>query len=111
MRQFPRDYDQCEVAEFLCRNWLPEESKDDIIFKQNGSVTVTNLDDKTSKQLIEAIHVKQNFGRKLYCNGFVPFTPKKLNQDGNESPEQSQVKQQPIGLSISSPATVRTGSP
>ena len=70
VRQFPKDYDQGEVIEFLCRNGLPEKNRDDIIFKQNGSVTVTNLDDETSKKLIQAVHGKQNIGRKLYLQWF-----------------------------------------
>ena len=50
-----------------------------------------------------------NFGRKLYCNDFVPLTPTKVKQD--ESSDQSQVKDQAMGLSRSPPAAVRPSSP
>ena len=108
IRQFPKDYDQGEVTEFLCRNGLAEENKDNIIFKQNGSVTVTNLDNETSKQIIEAIHGKQNFGRKLYCNGFVPFTPSKVSPHTEQSPDQhAPANQQPTSLT----KVAQAGSP
>ena len=28
-------------------------------------------------QLMDAIHNKKNFGKKLYCNGFIPLSPVK----------------------------------
>ena len=77
VKQFPRETDQGEVVEFLCRTGLPEDKKDDIIFKSHGTVTIRNLDNATSKMLIEAIHGKVNFGKKLYCNGIIPLTPEK----------------------------------
>ena len=67
--------------DFLCRSGLPESNKDDIVFKPNGTVTIKKLDDQTSKLMIEAIHGKQNFGRKLFCNGFIPLTPRKESTD------------------------------
>jgi hypothetical protein len=72
IRQCPKEYDQGEVLEFLCRNGLPESNKDEIVYKPNGTVTVKKLDDQTSKLMIEAIHDKENFGRKLFWNGFIP---------------------------------------
>ena len=77
IRQFPRDFDEGEVMEFLCRSGLPETKKDEVILKPNGTVTIKNLDEITSNLLITAIYGKQNFGRKLFCNGIIPLTPKK----------------------------------
>ena len=77
IRQFPKEYDQGEVMEFLCRSGLPETKKDEVILRSNGIVTIKNLDDITSNLLITAIHGKQNFGKKLFCNGIIPLTPKK----------------------------------
>lgn len=101
-----------KVVEFLCRSGLPEDKKDDITFNQNGSVTVRNLDDGTSRSLIEVIHGKQNFGKKLFCNGIVPLTPKKDNQaaqhqqaSASATPPASPVRAQPT-----SPAKSPTGS-
>ena len=46
IKQLPKDADQGEVIEFLCRWGLSEEKKDDITFKANGTVTVKNLNDE-----------------------------------------------------------------
>ena len=69
----------------MCRNGLPEEQKDDIVIKTNGSVTIRNLDNTVSRTLIEAIHGKVNFGKKLYCNGFISLSPQK-QENGPGSP-------------------------
>ena len=58
-------------------NGLHDEKKDSISFRANGVVTISDLDSTTSKVLIDAIHGKTNFGRKLYCNGVIPLTPEK----------------------------------
>ena len=78
----PKDKDQGEIIEFLCRSGLSEDKKDNITFKTNGAIVVKNLTDEESKSLIDAIHGKKFFGRKLFCNGIVPLTP--------EKPEESQ---------------------
>ena len=46
IRQFPRDFDEGEVMEFLCRSGLPETKKDQVILKPNGTVTIKNLDEE-----------------------------------------------------------------
>ena len=75
IKHFPKDTDQGEVTEFLCTNGLPADKTDDILFKPNGTVIVKNLDNKSSQSLIAAIHGKENFGKKLFCNGIIPLTP------------------------------------
>ena len=80
IRQFPKDTDQGLVMEFLCRSGLPEDKKDTAVFKSNGVVTINDLDNNTSKVLIEAIHGNFEFGRRLYCNGVIPLTPQKQAQ-------------------------------
>ena len=77
IKQLPREYDQGEVIEFLCRSGLPENKRDEAIFNTNGSITIKNLDNDTSRVLIEAIHGQYNFDKKLFCNGLVPLTPRK----------------------------------
>ena len=81
IRQFPRDTDQGEIVEFLCKEGLPDDKKEDISFQAKGVVTISNLDNATSKQLIEAIHGKFNFGKRLYCNGVIPLTPDKKDSE------------------------------
>ena len=80
IRQFPKDTDQGLVMEFLCRSGLPEDKKDTAVFKSNGVVTINDLDNNTSKVLIEAIHGNFEFGRRLYCNGVITLTPQKQAQ-------------------------------
>jgi hypothetical protein len=79
IRQFPKDTDQGEVMELLCNSGLPEVKKENAVFNTNGVVSITDLDNSTSKVLIKAIHGKVNFGKKLYCNGIIPLTPEKPN--------------------------------
>ena len=77
IRQLPKDVDHGEVMELLCQSGLPEEKKDDTIISHNGIVSIKNLDNKTCKDLIDAVHGKVNFGKKLFCNGLIPLTPEK----------------------------------
>ena len=73
--------DHGEIVEFFCRWGLSEDRKEDIIINTNGKVTVNNLDDKESRSLIEALHSKTFFGRRFFCNGMVPLTPEKSEQE------------------------------
>ena len=81
IKQFHRDTDHGDIMEFLCASGLPAENKDDIVIKTNGVVSIRNLDNTTSKILIEAIHGKVSLGRKLFCNGIIPLTPEKKIPD------------------------------
>ena len=81
IRQFPKETDHGEIVDFICEAGLPVEKRDEIIIKNNGAVTIKNLDNEISRALIEVIHGKVNFGKKLYCNGFVPLTPQKKPDD------------------------------
>ena len=77
IRQFPKETDPSEIIEFVCKAGLPEEKKDEITIRSNGVVTIKNIDNETSNILIDSIHGKVNFGKKIFCNGFIPITPKK----------------------------------
>ena len=76
---FPRDTDQGMIVEFLINSGLPESHKENVKVKQNGTVMIDNLPNKDCIALIEAVHNKVNFGKKLYCNGVIPCTPEKLD--------------------------------
>ena len=43
----------------------------------NGSATIKSLENSECLALIEAIHGKTNFDKKLFCNGVIPLTPEK----------------------------------
>ena len=102
IRQFPRGADQGEIIELLCTNGLPEEKKESVTFRANGVVTISDLDSTTSKTLIDAIHGKLNFGKKLYCNGVIPLTP--------EKPSTAPVPADALPSPTATPAT-STGTP
>ena len=86
IRQLPLDTDQGEVVEFLCKKGLPDEKKDGITFKSNGVVDISGLDSNISKILIEAIHGKEIFGKKVCCNGVIPLTPEKAAHTDESMP-------------------------
>ena len=76
---FPRDTDHGQIVEFLISSGLPESMKNNISIKQNGAVLIETLPNDICVHLIESIHNKTGFGRRLYCNGIVPRTPDKVD--------------------------------
>ena len=51
IKQFPRDMDHGNILEFLCTKGLPENEKESVDFKVNGSVIIDNLDNETVQTL------------------------------------------------------------
>ena len=86
IKTFPKETDHGEIVEFLISSGLAETQKDNIQIKDNGSVTIRNLGSAECKILIENLHNKVKFGKKLYCNGIIPLTPPK-NDDQNSGEE------------------------
>ena len=92
---------------------LPEENKESIVIKPNGIVNIRNLDNATSKILIEAIHGKVSLGRKLYCNGIIPLTPEKKDavaEDVLTTAPPSASPPKPTGTSAANAVTVEQES-
>ena len=85
IKTFQKETDHALIMEFLIRSGLDEKHKDDVSFKSNGSVIIKNLENSECKHLISAIHNNEQFGKKLFCNGFIPLTPEK----GTEHPSSS----------------------
>ena len=79
--QFPKGMDNGKILEFLCRCSLPENKKDDVKVKDNGKVIIKNLSSKESSLLIEAIHGQTHFDRRMFCNGLIPLTPEKPEEN------------------------------
>ena len=77
VKQFPRDTDAGDIMEFLLMSGLPETHKESVLIKSNGAVTIKNLDNAVCRKLIENIHNKKHFNRRLFCNGIIPLTPVK----------------------------------
>ena len=98
IKHFPRDTDEGLIVEFLVKSGLPENKTDKIIFGNRGTVTIQDLSSSECSILIEKIHGKVNFEKKLYCNGVVPLTPAKIETThcNNISSSSQQVDKQNI---------------
>ena len=82
IKQFPKDTDHGAVIEFIIQCGLPAGKADNITINSRGTAVVRNLENSECLLLIEAIHGKRNFDKKLYCNGIVPLTPEKIGDSG-----------------------------
>ena len=80
---FPKNTDDGQIIEFLINSGMPESFKENVAIKPNGTVMIEHLPNEVCLTLIEAIHSKFNFGKKLYCNGVVPCTPQKVDNPSN----------------------------
>ena len=103
VKQFPKETDQGLIVEFLIESGLPESFKDTVMISSFGSATIRNLENSVCRTLIENIHNKRNFGRKLFCNGIIPLSPEKSSTDTSASVSSSASMQSP---SRSSSATL-----
>ena len=87
IRQFPKETDHGDIMEFLVNSGLPENLKESVSIKNNGSVAILNLGNGVCLQLINNIHNQFHFGRRLFCNGFIPLTPEKEAEAVTKTPE------------------------
>ena len=87
IKQFPRETDHGKIIEFLVNCGLPESQKDKISITNKGTATIKDLENGVCLALIEAIHAKKNFDKKLFCNGIVPLTPEKPAVQLEETPQ------------------------
>ena len=77
IKQFPKETDNGDIMEYLVSSGLPEGLKDNVVIRHNGSVSIKNLENSVALNLITNIHNKIQFGKKLFCNGFIALTPEK----------------------------------
>ena len=77
IKQFPKETDHGEIMEFLVKAGLPDNFKETAVIKNNGHVTIKSLPNTVCLDLISNIHNNVEFGRKLFCNGFIALTPEK----------------------------------
>ena len=73
--------------EFLVRSGLSENKTDNVNIRNNGTATIKHLENAECLSLIDAIHGKKHFDRKLFCNIIVPLTPEKPEGQGATSGE------------------------
>ena len=109
IRKIPKVTDNGEIIEFLIVAGLPEQLKDSVEIKDNGSVTVKDLENSICLELIKNIHNQMFFGKKLYCNGIIALTPEKTSEISSDRdailPSQDQV------VTSASRSSVSRGSP
>ena len=77
IRSFPPGTDKCNVIELLMASGLPEEYVDEVSFKSKGCVIIQHIPVSLCNELIKALHNTQHYGKKIYCNGLIPYTPEK----------------------------------
>ena len=80
IKQIPKDTDHGDIMEFLVKAGMPESLRGNVEIKNNGSVSLKNADNAICRNLIANIHNKVEFGKKLFCNGFIALTPDKGEQ-------------------------------
>ena len=78
IKSFPKDTDHGEIVEFLVKCGLPEMKRNCVNFNTNGKVIIKDLDNSDCLNLVEVIHGKKHFGQKMFCNGYIPLTPEKV---------------------------------
>ena len=94
VKMIPKETDHGEVIDFLINAGLPETHKENVSIKTNGTVMVTNLDSAVCEALINTIHTKNYFGKRLFCNGVVLLTPEKQGEEVQQQQAEQQAQQQ-----------------
>ena len=89
---------------------LPEEKREGIEISNNGSVTIKSLDTSQCSAMIHSIHGKKHFGKKLFCNGYVPLTPEKETIGESMTPVPGPGRSSSSGKSPSPSSTAATVS-
>ena len=79
IKTFPKGIDDGLIMEFLIKCGLPEPKKENVQINK-GAALVRALENDECKAMIDAIHGKTYFDRKLYCNGIIGLTPEKTPQ-------------------------------
>ena len=99
----------------MARSGLPEHLRENVVVKPNGTVNISNLENAVCLVLIENMHAKKSFGRKLYCDGIIPLTPEKLDtststntSEGNSTPAGSY---NPNSSDTSNPSVTASSNP
>ena len=77
IKTFPKEADHGDIIDFLVKSGLPRSKTDNVTINGRGTATIRDVENSECLLLIEAVHGKKNFERKLFCNGIVPLTPDK----------------------------------
>ena len=106
IQQLPKDSDHGEIVEFLVNCGLSESHRDKIKFGIKGIITINDISNKDCMALIDKIHEKNHFGKKLFCNGILPLTPKK-SSGSPEPPISPTTSELPIHPKPLPPSTIK----
>ena len=77
IKSFPKETEHCQIIDILLTSGLPGDKVNDVQIKPNGSVAVKNISGGICSMLIQNIHNKKFFEKKVFCNGVIPMTPEK----------------------------------
>ena len=77
VKSFPKDMDHGDIMDFLVKSGLPDSKTDNVTINNRGTATVRDLENSECLVLIENIHEKRFFEKKMFCNGIVPLSPEK----------------------------------
>lgn len=111
IKSFPRDTDHCQIIEFLTEAGLPNENVDNVKIKSNGNVIVADLGAELSQIMIEKLHGKMYYDRKIFCNGMFTLTPEKdvpigeLGNSVDDNLEKPTVVTETPSITLSEPLT------
>ena len=84
--------------------------KENVVIRQNGCVNINNLENDVCKGLINMLHTKVVFGKKIYCNGVISLTPEKA-LESSRTGESNEIDPHIVGsLSTSSGSIAETTS-
>ena len=83
IKQFPADLDHGEIIEFLIECGMPADKRDSVSIHDNGAVMIRGLDNELCLKLISVLHMKQHYSRRMFCNGVIPLTPEKVNNNAD----------------------------
>ena len=77
IKNLPKNADHGEIVEKLVELGLPEKYREKVDISEFGNVSIRDIENRVCLKLIDAIHMKIHFSRKLFCNGIIPLTPEK----------------------------------
>ena len=91
VKYIPKETDHGDIFDFLTRSGLPMDKHGCVEVKENGNVTISNIESELCLMLVRNIHKAKFCDKKLVCNGVIPITPAKLPEVTNsvENSEQS----------------------
>ena len=80
IKNVPKDSDPSEIFNFLSESGLPIDKQECVEIKENGSITIKNIENSVCLNLVKNVHQSKFKDKNLLCNGFIPLTPVKSSE-------------------------------